>query len=126
MKLFNIFLGLALVTAAQAQLAIQGGTVHTMEGPAITNGVILIKDGKIEAVGSAESITIPEDYQKRQVPVVIPGVIDAHTTVGLSGILNIDADQEQLEKSAPIQPELRAIDAYNARDPLVTWVRNFG
>jgi len=126
MKLFNIFLGLALVTAAQAQLAIQGGTVHTMEGPAITNGVILIKDGKIEAVGSAESITIPEDYQKRQVAVVIPGVIDAHTTVGLSGILNIDADQEQLEKSAPIQPELRAIDAYNARDPLVTWVRNFG
>lgn len=126
MKLSIIFFGLALATAAHAQLAIQGGIVHTMEGPAITNGVVLIKDGKIEAVGSAESVAIPEDYQKRQVPVVIPGVIDAHSTVGLSGILNIDADQEQLEKSAPIQPELRAIDAYNGRDPLVTWVRNFG
>lgn len=31
-----------------------------------------------------------------------------------------------MEKSAPIQPELRAIDAYNARDELVDWVRNLG
>ncbi len=54
MKLSIIFFGLALATAAHAQLAIQGGIVHTMEGPAITNGVVLIKDGKIEAVGSAE------------------------------------------------------------------------
>ncbi len=30
------------------------------------------------------------------------------------------------EKSAPVQPELRAIDAYNARDPLVAYVRSFG
>jgi imidazolonepropionase-like amidohydrolase len=57
----------------------------------------------------------------------MPGIIDAHATVGLSGILNSDKhDQEQLEKSAPIQPELRAIDAYNGRDPLVKWVRELG
>ena len=31
-----------------------------------------------------------------------------------------------LEKSAPIQPELRAIDAYNGRDRLVDYVRGFG
>ena len=126
MKLSILFLGLTLTLAAHVQLAIQGGTVYTMEGPAITNGVVLIKDGKIEAVGSAETVAIPDGYKMRQAAVVIPGVIDAHSTVGLSGILNIGADQEQLEKSAPIQPELRAIDAYNARDPLVAWVRNFG
>ena len=45
----------------------------------------------------------------------------------ISGILNSPKhDQEQLEKSAPIQPELRAIDAYNGRDPLVKWVRDLG
>jgi imidazolonepropionase-like amidohydrolase len=31
-----------------------------------------------------------------------------------------------LERSAPTHPELRAIDAYNAQDPLVTWLRSFG
>ena len=36
------------------------------------------------------------------------------------------SDQDVLEKSAPMQPELRAIDAYNAKDPLVAWVRSFG
>jgi imidazolonepropionase-like amidohydrolase len=58
--------------------------------------------------------------------VVTPGLIDAHSVVGFSGILNQVQDQEQLDKSAPLQPELRAIDAFNARDPLVDWVRGFG
>jgi imidazolonepropionase-like amidohydrolase len=46
--------------------------------------------------------------------------------VGLSGLLNQPHDQDQLEKSAAIQPELRAVDAYNGRDPLVAYVRSFG
>ncbi|MFT5405536.1 MAG: imidazolonepropionase-like amidohydrolase [Verrucomicrobiales bacterium] len=114
------------VSSSEAQLAIHGETVHTMEGPAITNGVVLIIDDKITQVGAADDVEIPEGYQERRVAVVTPGIIDAHATVGLSGILNYDHDQEQLEKSEPIQPELRAIDAYNPRDPLVTWVRDFG
>ena len=54
------------------------------------------------------------------------GLIDAHSVVGLAGILNYDHDQDQLDTSDPIQPELRAIDAYNAREKLVEWVRSFG
>ena len=45
---------LALGTAAHAQdIAIKGGEVHTMAGPAITDGVVVIDDGKIVAVGPA-------------------------------------------------------------------------
>jgi imidazolonepropionase-like amidohydrolase len=58
--------------------------------------------------------------------VATPGLIDAHTVVGLSGALNIPADQMQLELSSAIQPELRAIDAYNAREVLVEWLRVHG
>ena len=58
--------------------------------------------------------------------VVTPGLIDARATVGLSGILNQPQDQDMLDRSAPLQPELRATDAYNARDPLVAWLRSFG
>ena len=32
----------------------------------------------------------------------------------------------QLETSTAIQPELRAVDAYNAREPLVEWLRSHG
>jgi imidazolonepropionase-like amidohydrolase len=58
--------------------------------------------------------------------VVTPGIIDAHTTVGLSGLFNNPADQDQLERSEQIQPELRAVDAYNPREGLVEWVRGLG
>jgi imidazolonepropionase-like amidohydrolase len=40
--------------------------------------------------------------------------------------MNVDHDKDELETSAPLQPELRAIDAYNPQDPLVEWVRSFG
>jgi len=58
--------------------------------------------------------------------VVTPGLIDAHTAVGLTGYLNQEQDQDQLDKGEPIQPELRALDSYNPRERLVEWVRGFG
>ncbi|MCH7632132.1 MAG: amidohydrolase family protein [Planctomycetes bacterium] len=121
--------GLLILVAAQpafAQVAVRGDVIHTMAGPPIRNGVVVIQDGKIIAVGPADTVTIPSGFRVLQAKVVTPGLIDAHSTVGLSGILNQKQDQDQLERSAPIQPELRAIDAYNAHDKLITWVRNFG
>lgn len=111
---------------AFTQIAVKGETVYTMAGDPVQDGVVLIKDGKIEQVGKASVINIPEDYQVLSNKVVTPGLIDAYTVVGLAGYLNYKHDQDQLEKSDPIQPELRAIDAYNAREKLVEWVRSLG
>lgn len=107
-------------------LAIHGETVYTMAGAPIKNGLILVRAGKIAFVGSAAGVSYTADHRVLRAKVVTPGLIDAHATVGLSGILNQNEDQDMLEKSAPIQPELRAIDAYNARDPLVAYVRSYG
>lgn len=109
-----------------AQIAVRGETVHTMAGSAIRDGVVLIRDGKIERVGTAGAVKIPSDYKTVSAKVVTPGLIDAHTVVGLSGYLNQPHDQMQLERSAPMQPELRAIDAYDAREKLVEYIRGFG
>ena len=97
-----------------------------MAGPPILDGVVLIRDGKIERVGPASSVTIPNGFRVLTAKVVTPGLIDAHTVVGIAGYLNQPHDQEQLEVSAPMQPELRAMDAYDARERLVEWLREFG
>jgi len=127
MKIWSFLLTLGLlVSSARAQLAVRADTVYTMAGAPIENGVVLVRDGKIEQVGPAQTVRIPEGYRVLEAVVVTPGLIDAHSVVGLAGILNYDHDQDQLDTSDPIQPELRAIDAYNARERLVEWVRNFG
>lgn len=116
----------ALHASALAQLAVRGDTVYTMAGKPLKDGVVLVKGGRIEAVGSASTVRIPEGYKAISGKFVTPGLIDAHTVVGLSGIYNIRHDQMQLDRSDPMQPELRAIDAYNPRDPLVAYLRGFG
>ena len=124
LELAAVLLGFA--AAAPAQVAIHGQTVHTMAGEPIRDGIVVIRDGKIAAVGPAATTKVPEGFKVLEADVVTPGLIDAHTVVGLTGYLNQAHDQEQVEKSAPIQPELRAIDAYDPDERLVEWIRGFG
>lgn len=123
-------LGLVIVSAsaqpALAQIAVRADTVHTMAGPAIADGVVLMRDGRIERVGPAASVQVPSGYREVRARVVTPGLVDAHTVVGISGYLNQPHDQDQLESSSPMQPELRAVDAYNPEDKLVEWLRELG
>jgi imidazolonepropionase-like amidohydrolase len=107
-------------------IAVRGKTIYTMDGPPIQDGIVVIRDGKIQQIGSADSIGVPEGVSVVEANVVTPGLVDARSVVGLAGILNQDGDQDQLESSDSIQPQLRAIDAYNAHDPLIEWIRGFG
>lgn len=118
---------MSVCVASGQTIAIKGKTVHTM-GPAgtIKDGAVLIRDGKIAAVGPAAQVQIPAGTKTLEAAVVTPGLIDAHTVVGLSGIYNQKHDSDQLERSAPLQPELRAIDAYNPQEKLIEWLRGFG
>ena len=71
-----------LVTGAAAQaqtVAITGGTVYPVSGAPISNGTVLIKDGKIVAVGA--NVSVPSDAQRIDATgkIVTPGFIDANT-----------------------------------------------
>ena len=131
MRITGMFLAaastLALAPAALAQdVAIRGEQVHTMAGPAIADGVVVIDDGRIVAVGPAATTPIPAGFPVVEAKVVTPGLVDARTVVGLAGYMNQPHDQDQLDASAPVQPQLRAIDAYNPDEVLVEWLRGFG
>src|SRR3954451_4179158 len=122
-----VIAALLIACGASAQnLAVQGKTVYTMAGAPIQDGIVLIENGKIARGGPAAQVKVPSGYQKVSVVVVTPGLVDAHSTVGLTGYLNIPTDQDQVERSAAVQPELRALDAYDARERLIEWVRSFG
>ena len=117
---------LSLITAF-GQIAVKGETIWTMTGEPITNGVVLVgANGKIEAVGAAASINIPANYRVINAKVVTPGLIDAHTVIGLNGYLNQPHDQMGIDGGASFQPELRATDSYNAEEKLIEFVRQFG
>ncbi len=117
---------LLVPSASLAQVAVRGRIIYTQAGPPIANGTVVVREGKIAAIGQSEDIRIPQGFRVLDAKVVTPGLIDAHSVVGLGGILNQDQDQDQLERSTPIQPALRAIDAYNSHDELIAWIRGFG
>src|SRR5205085_6573084 len=70
-------------------------------GPLIDNGVVLIRNGKIEAVG--KDISIPSDAKVIDATgkVVVPGFIEAHSTRGM----------DQVNETNPNVPFLSVIDA---------------
>src|ERR1700688_4585379 len=86
----------ATLCSAQAQtgsvIAIRAGRLFDSKtGKVLDNQVILIKDDKISAVGSSETVQIPVDAQVLDLSkaTVLPGLIDGHTHVfgfGLDGI----------------------------------------
>ena len=124
---------LAVLAAAPAaaQVAVRAGTLHTVSGEPIENAVVIAgADGKIEWIGPAAEANIPDGVDVLEAAVVTPGLVDARSVVGLSGALNSNVgpvrDQDQLERSSPLQPDLRAIDAYDATETLVEWVRSYG
>lgn len=125
-----VLLGPAPAATAQ-DAVVYGDVVHTLAGPPIEDGVVIIVNGRISAVGPAASTRVPTSVPGMEMPilrapVVVPGFIDAHTTVGLTGWTNQDGDQDMLDPTDPLQPELRALDSYNARDPLVAWLASLG
>lgn len=119
-------LSFGVADQAEAQIAVKGEIVYTISGDPIENGVVLIRDGNIERVGPANRVSIPSGYEVHEAKVVTPGMIDARTVVGLAGYYNEDHDQDQLETTHAVQPELRAIDSYNSREYLVGFLRSEG
>ena len=84
--------------------------------PDIPCGEMLIDEGKIVAIG--ETVNAPEGCEviDAQGCLVCPGFIDAHTHIGLHEEAVRWEGADYNEVSAPITPEMRAIDAINPRD----------
>jgi hypothetical protein len=82
--LLVLLLATPLYADAPGVYAITGGTVHPVSGPDVPNGVVIIRDGLIEAAGA--NLTVPPDASVVDATGahVYPGLIDAQTSLGFA------------------------------------------
>lgn len=94
-----------------------GGKIYTMDGYTPENGYILIEGNKIIKAGDMDEC--PDlDCERIDLSgkIVLPGLVDAHSHVGIyEEIINADGEDEN-EDTDPITPHLRALDAINPKD----------
>jgi imidazolonepropionase-like amidohydrolase len=102
---------LAQTPPADTGILLRGGTVHTVSGPIIENGSVLIHNGKIIGVG--KNLTAPEGYKVIDITgkQVYPGMIDAASRLGLE--TNSREEATDAEEIGLINPQLRAATAVN-------------
>lgn len=100
-------------------MIIFGGKVLTMSGKNYENGSILIRDQKIVKV--SQTIDLSENTDDIVIDArgawVMPGLIDAHSHIGISEEKTGAVNNNSNETASPITPFIKAIDAINPMDP---------
>jgi imidazolonepropionase-like amidohydrolase len=115
-----------LSTPVGAQtIAITGGTVYPVSAPKIEHGTVLIRDGKIVAVGA--SVTIPAGATTIDATGkwVTPGLINAGTQLGLIEIGAVGDTKDDSPKP-PVAASFSIVDGLNPRSVLFQPARNDG
>jgi len=132
-----ILICLAQITAqspvvAPAQMKpvmLVGGTIHTGTGEVIENGTVVFSGGKIMAVGKSEDIKVDKsgseviDVTGKQ---IYPGLIFPNTSIGLIEIgsgVDVATDNREI---GDLNPNVRAIAAYNTDSHVIPVLRSNG
>src|SRR5437764_13895867 len=120
MRQLSFALALALAAtgplAAQERLAVKAGKVIPVAGPPIENAVILVRNGKVEAIG--KNLPIPSEAKVIDATgkVVVPGFIEAHSSRGM----------DQSNETNPNVPFLSVVDAIDPSQEYFEEVRRNG
>lgn len=101
---------LATLAAAEARTVVfRGARVLPVAGAPIDDGVVVVEDGRIEAVGRAGSVRVPAGAEIVDATgrVIVPGLVDTHSHLGeVSGG----------DRSGALHPEVRALDSVDIHD----------
>ena len=95
---------LAAAPAAAQTIAITGGTVYPVSGPAIPNGTVIITNGRITAVGAGVAVPAGARRIDATGKIVTPGLIESSTNmalveieqIGTTNDFNIQDDEDQV------------------------------
>ena len=89
--------------------AFKVGRLYTGISEPIEKAVLVIENGKILAAGSETDVKIPQGAVVRVLPdaVLIPGLVDSHSHIGIYPRPHVHANSDGNEMSGPVQPGLR-------------------
>lgn len=106
-------------------IVLRGGKLLTVSHGVIENGVLVMQNGKITAVGPAGSTSIPRDAKIIDVSgmTVYPGLIDSETHLGLTEISADQMTNDLIEMSDEIMPHMHVYDAFHAETALIPVAR---
>ncbi|HEX4223649.1 MAG TPA: amidohydrolase [Pseudonocardiaceae bacterium] len=99
-------------------VAITGGHVVPVDGAPIEGGTVLIRDGRIVAVGPAEEVDVPDQVDEVDAAGcwVLPGFVESHAHVGVHEDGEAWAGNDTNEMTDPNGARFRALDGINPAD----------
>ncbi len=125
-----ILLNLTVLSGAtlkgEETTALVGGRVLTISGGVIEKGTVVIYGDKILAVLEGEDAPPGAEIIEVTGKVVMPGMIDSFTHLGLVEIGMVEATKDILEGVDPSTPQMRVIDAINPYSELIPVARSTG
>ncbi|HKG62031.1 MAG TPA: amidohydrolase family protein [Pyrinomonadaceae bacterium] len=101
------------VLPPRGTFAIRNARIVTVSGPDIENGTVVIRDGKIEAVGTNVSVPAGAQTIDGRGLSVYPGMIDAGTNMGLVEVPQGANGTVDLSEVGDLNPNAKAIIAVN-------------
>lgn len=111
MQMLARFVALLVVSsslAAQQQpVAFTGARILPISGAPIEDGTFVVQNGKISAIGSNVEIPPAAQVIDASGKTIMPGLVDTHSHIG---------GGSGADSTAPIQPDVRILDALNVRD----------
>lgn len=116
---------LAAVPAGAQTIAITGGTVHPISGPAIPNGTVIIQNGRITAVGA--NVAVPAGAVRIDATgkIVTPGLFESGTNLALVEVQSVGSDFG-VEDEDHIAAAFNVADGINPRSMVIPVTRIAG
>ncbi len=105
--------------------AIRNATIVPVTGPRIEHGTVVIRDGRIEAVGADATAQSGDSVIDGTGLFVYPGMIDAGTRLGLTEIPSVAGGEDQQELG-DFNPQDAALTAVNPNSELIPVTRTNG
>jgi imidazolonepropionase-like amidohydrolase len=105
-------------------IAITNARIHTVAGPVIDKGTILIGGGRILAVGA--DVKVPPDAKVIDAAnkIVTPGWIESATSIGIVEIgLSAEGTADQITTDKELSAAFNVIDAFNPQSTVIPVTR---
>lgn len=116
---FVLILCVCSISGQEKATAFINARIIPIVGQPIEQGVLLVQNGKITAVGDARSVRLASDIQIVDLKgkVIMPGLVDSHSHIG---------EPAGADGSSPIQPDVRILDSVNPRSSSIQRAQSGG